>query len=219
MPPVRLLTLPLYKMCLSLWFILFLVAGCEAEPAEVLGADDQTAVPHQPVEIPTRISATALPETIATPTTAVLPPTSTTIPTATLPPTQVATSTKPANATACVPPPDLLETEVDIVADPFCIVWIDEFTDETGFQVILEYPQSGEQFIYETAANVTQLIVPENDTPRLTESLEQCMRRNAFMVQVIALMPATKRNVGGTGANIECGGPGSQPLPTATATP
>lgn len=155
--------------------------------------------------------------------TAVFTPTSTAIPTilptSTHSTTQLVTPAEQTNATVCLPPPGLLETEVDIVADPFCIVWVDDFTDETGFQIVLEYPQSGEQFVYETEANITQFVVPEADRPRLTESLEQCMRRNAFMVQVVALISDNKQKVGGLGANIECGGPGSQPLPTATPAP
>lgn len=81
----------------------------------------------------------------------------------------------------------LQETEVDITGSPFCIVWIDEFDDEVGFRVHLNYFGSGERFVYEVSPNVTQLIVPEMDTPRLNESFEQCIYRNSFMVEVVAL--------------------------------
>lgn len=105
------------------------------------------------------------------------------------------------------------------VISPFCIVWRDEFDDEQGFRVHLDYDQSGERFIYEVGPNVGQLLVPEEDAPRLTESLDQCRRRNAFAVQVVALRPDGEWPVGSLAANIECGSFEGPSLPTATATP
>lgn len=126
---------------------------------------------------------------------------------------QPVTPAEQTNATVCLPPPDLLETEVDIVADPFCIVWIDEFTDETGFQIVLEYPQSGEQFVYETEANVTQFLVSEAEAPRLAESQEQCLKRKDWQVKVAALRPSGLHPFAATAVTIECN---PSLLPTAT---
>lgn len=119
----------------------------------------------------------------------------------------------------CNRPNSLQETEVDITEPPFCIVWIDEFDDEDGFRVHLDYFGSGEHFVYEVSPNVTQLIVPEMDTPRLNESFEQCIYRNSFMVKVVALRETIEQRVNSMAATIECGGIDSPPLPTATLAP
>lgn len=130
---------------------------------------------------------------------------------------QTVTLTEQTDTTVCLPPSDLLETEVDILAAPFCIVWIDKFTDETGFQIVLEYPQSGEQFVYETEANVTQFLVPQADAPRLAESQEQCLKRKDWQVKVAALRPGGLHPFAETAVTIECN---PTLLPTATrATP
>jgi len=99
------------------------------------------------------------------------------------------------------------EPTVDVLS-PFCVVWLDEFDDERGFRVHLDYTSSGERFVYEVGPNVTRLAVPEEDTPRLTESAEQCRRRNAYTVQVVALRPDVAWRVGSIAANIECGATG-----------
>lgn len=102
------------------------------------------------------------------------------------------------------------ESPVEIGA-PFCVVWLDDFDDERGFRVHLNYDGSGERFIYEVGPDVTQLVVPADHAPRLEESLDECMRRNAFEVQVIALRPETEWRVGSLAANVECGGEGAAP--------
>lgn len=113
-------------------------------------------------------------------------------------------------------PINLEETKINAIGSPFCIVWLDEFDDEQGFQIHLTYFHSGERFIFEVKPNITQLVIPENQAPRLTESLEQCMSRNSFMIEVVAYWPDKESSVGSFGMDIECGGPGETPLPTAT---
>jgi hypothetical protein len=44
-------------------------------------------------------------------------------------------------------------------------------------------------FLYETDPDVTQLIVPEEHSPRLDESQEQFLRRHEYEVRVYALRP------------------------------
>lgn len=163
--------------------------------------------------------------------TAVSPHLSTPTPllTHTLIPTE--TSTPQASATAkvllltpnpdepeCPRPPDLEETEVDVLAMPFCIVWIDKFDDESGFHVVLDYNQSGEHFVYVVGPDITQLVVPEADAPRLNESLEQCLHRNDWQISVIALRSGSEHPFGGMAATVECGGVNGDVLPTATPT-
>lgn len=143
----------------------------------------------------------------------------------------VSTPTPPATATPHVivisPDPndvscslkELPEAVPIEVVSPFCIVWRDEFEDEQGFRIHLDYSPSGERFVYEVGPNVTQLIVAEANAPRLTESFEQCRQRNAYVIQVVALRPDTDWRVGSMAANIECGSVEGTLLPTATATP
>lgn len=186
---------------------------------------------------------TAVPEVAISPTMAVK---DTAVPTATPGPTSTPlarttpirlapTPTPPATVTAvftqitpnpneppCPRPDDLAEKEVDVSGEPFCIVWIDPFADETGFQVILEYfqgDQPTERFVYEVAPNITELIVPDADTPRLGESVEQCMRRHSWGIRIVALRQQIEWPFAGMGMNVECGSFDSTPLPTATASP
>ena len=185
---------------------------------------------------PILISTSPPPETrnatatiAATKTTA---PSETPLPTKTPAPTRTRTPTAAPTATAkvviitpdpnipeCVRPETLPETEVDVVGPSFCVVWLDEFDDERGFRVHLNYFQSGERFVYEVGPDMTQLIVPDSDAPRLNESLEQCLRRNNYEVTVVALRPDTDSLVSGIGVGIECVQDPSLPTATSTSIP
>jgi hypothetical protein len=99
-----------------------------------------------------------------------------------------------------------------------CVLWVDEFEDETGFLIVLKYWRSGEIFVFEVGEDVTQLIVPHEQAPRLDESQVQHMRRKDFEVKVSALRLGGKIwPVGGTA--IEIDNHDFWKLPTATATP
>ena len=128
-----------------------------------------------------RPTYTQTPTPIPKPTSTRRPATATPMPTAT---SQFFIISSNLNEPECDRPESLKETKIDSVNSPFCIVWLDEFDDEQGFQIFLTYyqgSQSSERFAYEVEANVTQLIVPESHAPRLTESLERCMSHNSYM--------------------------------------
>lgn len=129
-----------------------------------------------------------------------------------LPP--AAPNDEPTPAVACLIPADLAETKINITDPNFCIVWVDEFTDEKQFLVKLTYDHSGENFVYELPANTTQFIVPPADAPRLTESLEQCQQRQSYTIEVTAERDISWP-VGQMAMNSECGGL-DVVLPTAT---
>lgn len=113
----------------------------------------------------------------------------------------------------CARPENLTDTKVNTVwGPPFCIVWVDEFEDEQGYRISLDYFQSGELFIYEVGVDVDQLIVPDADAPRLNESLEQCLRHKDYEIFVTALRPNSEERVDGMAFTTHC--PPS--LPTAT---
>lgn len=201
------------------WFaVMILLAGCSASPAPG-EQPTATAAPTSTAVLPT---ATTLPPT-AVPPTFTPRPTSTRRP-STATPTVTATAQvivvmPDVNEPLCERPESLLETEVDIGGPGFCLVWLDEFDDERGFRVYLDYFQSGERFVYEVGPNVTQLLVPPTDAPRLDESWQQCLRRMAYEVKVVALRPGIEWPVGSMAVNTECGSLEGSSLPTATAGP
>lgn len=188
---------------------------------------NSTVVESQPYPIvtlqhtpTTQISATntAVSPHLSTPT---LLPTHTLIPTKTSTPQASATAkvlllTPNPNEPECPHPPDLKETEVDISGVPFCIVWVDKFDDESGFHIVLQYDRSGEHFVYVVGPDMTQLVVPEADAPRLNESLEQCLQRKDWQITVIALRSGSEYPFGGMAATVECGSANRDVLPTAT---
>lgn len=131
-----------------------------------------------------------------------------------LPATPISAATEPTPAVACLLPPDLAETKINITDPDFCVVWVDEFEDEKQFVVKVSYENSGENFVYELPANSTQLILPPADAPRLAESLEQCQQRQSYTIEVIAERDTTWP-VGQMTMNSECGGL-DVVLPTAT---
>jgi hypothetical protein len=110
------------------------------------------------------------------------------------------------------------DLRVDLSGIPeTCVVWLDEFEDETGFLIVLKYWSSGEIFVYEAGPDITQLVVPYVHAPRLDESQEQFLRRHDIQISVIALRPNSKTsNVGDMGLIVD--NPDLRKLPTATAT-
>jgi hypothetical protein len=144
------------------------------------------------------------------------------IPTVTPGPTPTAAFVRPsANEPPCIRPSGLAESRVDTsqtetdVRD-FCIVWVDDYDNETGFRIVLKYG-NGDIFVYEVPANTSQLIVPKEGAPRLGESLEQYLRRSSWQITVYAVGPDFLGTVGGMG--IEVDNHGIYLLPTATPSP
>jgi hypothetical protein len=161
----------------------------------------------------TRVIGTAEPTATPTPkpTTTPLPlPT----PTITPIPTTLATRTIEATATDCPIPEMLAQNKLGLVFPDYCIVWLDNFDNETGFIVRLGYPRSGEWFLYHTPANVTAMHIPPEDAPRLMESTEQCQNRQSIVVEVTAVFLDHGQLVAGMGLDAECD---LRQLPTATA--
>lgn len=202
--------------CYLLFTIWFGLVSCQLSPSaatETLPESTQTPV------------ITLSPVTLFSPTPA------TTSETQMPSPDSTKTSTPQASATAkvlwltpnpnepeCPRPSDLEETEVDISGVLFCIVWVDKFDDESSFQIVLQYDRSGEHFIYVVRPDITQLVVPETDAPRLNESLEQCLRRKDWQITVIALRSGSEYPFAGMAATVECGSVNGDVLPTATPT-
>ena len=94
--------------------------------------------------------------------------------------------------------------DVAVVGSPaFCVVWVDNFQNETGFRIDLSYSDSGEIFVYEVGPDVTQVLVHEEHGP--TDSQGNCIRtRQVFEANVIALLDSGSVQVGSVGGQGEC---------------
>ncbi|HYN88453.1 MAG TPA: SH3 domain-containing protein [Ardenticatenaceae bacterium] len=97
-----------------------------------------------------------------------------------------------------------------LTSEPYCIQWIDEFDDEQGFRVTLQYDTSsarpGETFVYEVGPDITRVLIPEEQTLISPEqSQADCFRRAAFSITVVALRPSGEEQVGGMAGFYECG--------------
>lgn len=49
--------------------------------------------------------------------------------------------------------------------EPFCVTWLDRFSDETGFVVRLAYLGSGETFEHAVGPNVSEFVFPPVEAP------------------------------------------------------
>mgnify|MGYP006921586399 CR=1 FL=1 len=220
-------------ICIFVWILINAGCNLQDQSDSEVGAIQTTVIPSL-VNTPTTSDIADIPTSHATALIATaLPATATATVTATPSPTRQPVAAKvTATATAqtrmvtpdvdevtCERPDDLNETEVDVTGPTFCVVWLDQFDDELGFTVHLEYFQSGERFVYAVEPNVTQLIVPEDDSPRLAESFEQCVRRKDYTITVVALRPNGEQQINKLTVNVECGGVGETSLPTATVDP
>ncbi len=92
-------------------------------------------------------------------------------------------------------------------AGEFCIVWQDEFEDETGFRVTLNYGNGAEMFVYETGPDSTSFFPPSADSPPGSDAdLDTCVARSRRFVFVQALFPGGVIPVRGGEMEAECGG-------------
>lgn len=105
----------------------------------------------------------------------------------------------------CSHPNELDRFKVMVVNNPsFCIVWVDEFQNETGFLVTINYLNSKETFVFEAKPNITQLLIPQEYSPTSTLSHEDCLKRQVFNASVVALINAGNIEIGGTAGQGEC---------------
>jgi hypothetical protein len=114
----------------------------------------------------------------------------------------------------CVKPGELPH-ELAITISPFCVFW-EDVDSEQGFELILEYADVNkvyEIFVFQTGANLTSLLIPQEFAPRLEESREQCLRRKSFVLKLYAIFQERKPYVTEMAFEGECN---LSFLPTAT---
>ena len=103
------------------------------------------------------------------------------------------------------PPKDGLRALPGRAGEDICVVWEDNYTDETGFEVILEYPSEGARLTYPLPPNTEVFVFPAADQPRAVPSAEACRRRTLHSVQVVVHRPSGTLSVGGFAAQGHCG--------------
>ena len=91
--------------------------------------------------------------------------------------------------------------KVAVARDPFCLVWRDDYADETGFRIVLHYLTGDETFTYRLPAGQTQFVIPTADAP---QSARRPCDRSSFSITVYALRPGSETLVGGFALEAEC---------------
>lgn len=90
---------------------------------------------------------------------------------------------------------------------PFCVTWRDQYEDELGFVIVLEYGHGpgDEVFRYEVAPNEREFLFPEADSPG--DTLETCLGRSGMQVFVSVLLPnSVSEEIVAFAADYECRG-------------
>ena len=206
-----------FRIIYLLWLIIVLL-GCQAQPQHISATTTIGTTPPQATLTPSRTQT----QVVTSGSTPGLPPPTptqedTSTPTAAI--TQFPTTTPSPTPTALVITPDPNQTKCEIspggfrvdavwVGTDFCITWEDSIYGITSYLIILEYivnpPDRGETFVYEVGPDVTQLIVPKEQSPFPDESPEWCVRRNNYDITVIAIRPDFRRTIDSIAVNIDC---------------
>jgi hypothetical protein len=76
-----------------------------------------------------------------------------------------------------------------------CITWGDRLPDETGFKIVLGYPNSGEKFEYTAPANTVEFIPPAADTEGIGAFIPARNRKD-WDLRVFAITPRGEELVG-----------------------
>ncbi len=103
-------------------------------------------------------------------------------------------------------PKDGLRALPGRAGEDICVVWVDSYSDESGFEVILEYPSEGARMTYKLPPDTEVFIFPAADQPRALPSAEACQRRTNYSVQVMVHRGnGPPLMVGGFAADGHCG--------------
>ncbi len=113
------------------------------------------------------------------------------------------------------------EFEVRKVGATTCVIWADEFNNETGFRVVLQFGYNGDMFVYDVPANRPGLPYPPILSAPLGQSFEYCMAHKDYTLDIYALLPGQEsRFITGFSPALECNRfdmPSATPLPTTSS--
>jgi hypothetical protein len=102
------------------------------------------------------------------------------------PPVPEATATLDIPTVTCSPTSaSSSQAQLRFGPDPFCASWRDQFSDESGFKVVLRYPKVGSTFEHTVGPNQTALIFPAEESPSSGDP-SNC-DRSVFMIELSVL--------------------------------
>lgn len=87
----------------------------------------------------------------------------------------------------------------------FCVVWANEYPDESGFRVSVRYHEGGEQFQHTIPPDEHDFVFPAAEAPIL--SGPECTARRSYTIEVFVIRPGGDEPVGAVGVIAECGPP------------
>lgn len=112
--------------------------------------------------------------------------------------------------------------DVQRIGSTSCFVWADEFDNETGFRLMLQFGYNGEVFLYDLPPNTTGMPFPAVLLEPLGQSFEYCMAHKNYDVTLYVLLPDQEpKPFTGFGFGGECNSftmPSATPQPAATET-
>ena len=115
--------------------------------------------------------------------------------------------------------------DVQSIDSTSCFVWADEFDNEIGFRLMLQFGYNGEVFLYDLPADTTGMPFPAVLLEPLGQSFEYCMEHKNYDVTLFALLPDqepqpfTGFGFGGECDRLEMPSATPQPASTQTAAP
>lgn len=186
------------KYGIPVFIIVILLTGCQPASTVMLAkAPPVAATPPPlssmpPAKSTSAPSPTILPETQALTTTITVTPTENqaNVTPRCIGPTPTAIQVE-MPARECVVDPGLRGSvfEVRFVGSTQCLLWADEYNNETGFRVVLQFGYNGDMFVYETPVNRPGMPYPGVLSTLLGQSFEYCVAHKDYTLDIYALLP------------------------------
>ncbi len=211
-----------------LLLVLILITSCQNTPVMTpsLHSPTATLVPTDTLMVPQSLSRTATMVPEPTATTLPIPtetqeliiapiPSSTPGPT----PTAIQVAMLPGD---CTVTPALKGQEVQVrkVGSTICLIWADDYDNETGFRVVLQFGYDGEMFVYDSPANNPGMPYPPILSDTQGGSFEYCIAHKDYSVNIYVLLPSQKpKLITGYSPALECNRftmPSATPQPPTT---
>ena len=106
------------------------------------------------------------------------------------------------------PPKDNLTWFVGRTVDNLmCVRWEDRWENEVGFVVKLTFDNEPRTVTFELPPDTREFIIPPEHQPHRFTTVEECLLRKDWSIEVRAVLPDTEVLLGGMAASGECSGP------------
>lgn len=192
---------------INILLLAFILAGCYQTPrveapTSTLSIESKTPTPLTLIN--TQSSTATATKTIKVD---ITPTTTTNIPTETNSPGLLSAAIYiQGDENVCEKPAEM-PGDIYATNQPFCIFWVDNLDNEKGFIIVLKYADFEKtyyRYIFHTEMNVTAFQIPEEYTPRLQESREQCLKHKSFTIELYALVIDREKYVTAMAVESEC---------------